>query len=75
MADNNRQYSNGEVVVHWKPSLCWHSAKCVGNLPSVFNVAKRPWVNIHGAETKEIIRVVELCPSGALSWSEEQVKN
>lgn len=71
MADNHRNYRNGEVVVHWKPELCWHAAECIRNLPEVFNVRKRPWVDVLAAPTAEIVRVVELCPSGALTWSKE----
>lgn len=70
MATNHRNYSNSEIIVHWKPELCSHSTICVKNLPKVFNASKRPWVDIKAAETKEIIKVVEMCPSGALSWSQ-----
>ncbi|HIW97072.1 MAG TPA: (4Fe-4S)-binding protein [Candidatus Tidjanibacter gallistercoris] len=69
MEANHKHYDNGEITVHWKPELCWHAAECVSRLPAVFDVKKRPWVDVQGATTEEIIRVVELCPSGALSWS------
>ena len=60
--------------MHWKPELCWHAAECVSHLPKVFNAKKRPWVDVLGASTDEIIRVVEMCPSGALSWSKTEPK-
>ena len=69
MADNHRNYTNGDITVHWKPELCWHAAACITNLPSVFDVKKRPWVTMDGAATDDIKRVVEMCPSGALTWS------
>ena len=62
------KYSNGEVTVIWQPAKCWHSGNCVNGLPAVFDSRKRPWVNIQGATTEEIIRQVKKCPSGALSF-------
>lgn len=62
-----KKYSNGEITVLWQPDKCVHAARCVKGLPSVFDVNKRPWVNMAGAGTDEIRRVVETCPSKALS--------
>lgn len=68
MSSKDRNYTNGEITVFWKPEKCWHAAACVTNLPSVFDVNRRPWVDIHGATSQEIARVVGLCPSGALTY-------
>lgn len=65
------RYSNGEIVVIWKPNRCTHSGRCVRGLPAVFNVNRKPWVDAQAAPTDEIIRQVEQCPSGALSWERE----
>lgn len=62
-----KEYSNGEVTIVWKPDLCIHSANCVKGLPGVFDTNKRPWINAEGATTQEIIDQVKKCPSGALS--------
>lgn len=62
-----KQYSNGEVTVNWKPERCWHSGKCYNGLPQVFDPDKRPWIFIQGATTQQIIDQVKKCPSGALS--------
>ncbi len=64
-----KTYTNGEITVIWQPEKCWHAAACVSNLPSVFDVNKRPWIDIHGATTQEITYVVDLCPSGALTYT------
>jgi len=66
--ENHRSYTNGEITVFWKPEKCWHAAACVSNLPKVFDVKRRPWVDIDAAPSEEIARVVELCPSGALTY-------
>lgn len=68
MAAGERTYSNGEITVIWIPEKCIHAARCVTGLPGVFNVKARPWVNMQGAATEDIKRVVESCPSGALTW-------
>jgi len=64
----DKQYTNGEVTVVWKPDLCIHSANCVKGLPEVFNNKARPWIKIDGAGTDKIVDQVKKCPSGALSY-------
>jgi len=63
-----KRYSNGEITVIWKPHLCNHSTICFAELPDVFKPADRPWVKMDGASTKEIQRVVDMCPTQALEW-------
>jgi uncharacterized Fe-S cluster protein YjdI len=65
-AERPKAYSNGEVTVFWRSDLCIHSANCLIELPDVFDSGKRPWINIKGASTEEIIRTVNTCPSRAL---------
>jgi len=63
-----KEYTNGEVTVVWQPGTCIHSELCFTGLPQVFDPKKRPWVNIDGANTEQIIKQVDKCPSGALSY-------
>jgi uncharacterized Fe-S cluster protein YjdI len=77
MKDITKKYSNGEVTIVWKPSLCQHSTICwkqATGLPSVFDPRKKPWVDPFGAPTREIITQVGKCPSGALSWIADTVQ-
>jgi uncharacterized Fe-S cluster protein YjdI len=62
------KYTNGEVTVVWKPDTCIHSRICWTELRAVFDPAKRPWVNMQGGTTEQIIEQVRKCPSGALSY-------
>ncbi|MFL5742259.1 MAG: (4Fe-4S)-binding protein [Flavisolibacter sp.] len=69
--DIQKTYSNGEVTIVWKPSLCIHSTICwkeSTGLPEVFDPRKRPWINLEGSGTEAIVMQVKKCPSGALSF-------
>lgn len=68
MSSKDRQYTNGEITVFWKPALCDHSTICFRKLPKVFNPIERPWVNINAEPTDKIIEIVDLCPTGALFY-------
>ena len=69
MDKTDRNYTNGEITVFWQPKKCIHATTCYRELIDVFNPRKRPWVNMDGASTEEIIKVVKLCPTQALSFS------
>jgi uncharacterized Fe-S cluster protein YjdI len=68
MNPEEKQYTNGEVTVVWKPDVCIHSARCWKGLIAVFNPKKRPWISMDGAPTEIIVQQVQQCPSGALSF-------
>ncbi len=67
--DRQRVYSNDHLNVVWKPGICIHSKKCWKGLIQVFNPNNRPWVNLAGATREQIIRQIDKCPSGALSYN------
>jgi uncharacterized Fe-S cluster protein YjdI len=68
MKDITKHYSNGEVTIVWKPSLCIHSGICTKGLNAVFHPQELPWITPEKATTDQIINQVKKCPSGALSY-------
>lgn len=78
-----RTYRNEQLAVLWQPALCTHCEDCIRKeakdgqprgLPEVFDLSKRPWVNINGADSEAIADQVSKCPSGALSYKWLEVK-
>jgi len=66
-----KHYTNGEITIVWKPNMCIHSKKCwygETGLLAVFNPMEKPWIKPEGATTEQIIAQIGQCPSGALSY-------
>jgi uncharacterized Fe-S cluster protein YjdI len=71
MEDITKTYPNDEITIVWKPSVCIHSTKCwkgTTGLIDVFNPRERPWIKPYGASTERIVKQIQQCPSGALSY-------
>ena len=71
MKDITKKYSNNEVTIVWKPSVCIHSKICwdeINGLKKVFNPFEKPWIKPEAATTEELIAQIKKCPSGALSY-------
>ena len=66
--DLTKEYSNGEVTIVWKNSLCKHAAECVKDNPDVFKPKEKPWIVPENSTTEAIIGTVKKCPSGALTY-------
>jgi uncharacterized Fe-S cluster protein YjdI len=63
-----QKYENNDLTVFYDPEVCIHAGDCVKGLPTVFDIAKKPWINVEGAPTEEIVEQIKQCPSGALSY-------
>ncbi len=75
MAEIIKEYSQTDITVIWKPNLCIHAAECVKGLPKIFNPDKRPWIDINAANSSELKETIDKCPSGALTYKSNTVKN
>jgi uncharacterized Fe-S cluster protein YjdI len=63
-----QEYKSDAIIVRFDPRICVHSGVCVRGLRTVFDVSKRPWVNVEGADPDVIAEQIQRCPSGALSF-------
>ena len=47
-------YETEKLIIHWKPD--------------VFEVGRKPWIMPENGKEEDIIKVIDKCPSGALSY-------
>jgi len=73
--DKRKDYVGKKITVHDNRRICSHSAECIRNLESVFNLGERPWINPDGASYESVIETVKKCPSGALSYSVDGIEH
>lgn len=63
-----KEYSAPDIVVRFDTKRCIHAAECVHGLPAVFDAERRPWIVPDAASADELAKVIEACPSGALTY-------
>jgi len=68
MPGSRKEYAGDGIVVSWEPSLCVHVGECLRGAPQSFDTRRRPWITLEGVDADEIARVVQRCPSGALTF-------
>jgi len=61
-------YRNNEIIVRFDVKTCIHSGNCLRGLPTVFDIHKRPWVNVDAEDAEAIQQTIGNCPSGALTY-------
>lgn len=74
MENSSKDYTKGNLTVTWTPSLCMHSANCVKRLHTVFDPKRSPWIDLELGEISEICQAIDLCPSGALTYTINEPK-
>lgn len=67
-AQGYKTYENEDIQVFWKPRLCQHAGACVLGNGKVFQVDRRPWIDLSQAPATEIADIIDLCPSKALQY-------
>lgn len=70
-----KKYSNDDITIVWQPSKCIHAGICVRGLPEVFHPQDRPWITMDKASTEDLKAQVDACPSGALTYYENNADN
>ena len=68
-----KEYTNGEITVTWDATKCIHSGNCVKGSPNVFKPREKPWIHMDGATSEEIMKTVDQCPSGALTYHKNSI--
>lgn len=63
-----KKYTSKDIEISWDSNTCYHAAVCIKNLPGVFNLENKPWIDPTGATVKEIKGLISQCPSGALAF-------
>lgn len=67
-----KEYTNGAITIKWEAKKCKHAGICVKTLPAVYNPKASPWIAIKNASTEELKTQIQNCPSGALSYYENE---
>ncbi|HHT40820.1 MAG TPA: (4Fe-4S)-binding protein [Actinomyces sp.] len=66
-----KTHETDELRVFWKADICQHSGNCVRGNGAVFDPKRRPWIDLSQASAEEVMRVIDTCPSGALSYEQK----
>ena len=74
VSDKKETYPGKKITIHDNRGICSHAGFCTDNLPLVFRAGQEPWIDPDAAEAAEVMRVIEMCPSGALSYSVDGVE-
>jgi CDGSH-type Zn-finger protein len=74
VADKRDTYIGMGITVHDNRGACAHAGICTQRLASVWRMGTEPWIDPDGAEVDAVIETINLCPSGALSYSIEDAE-
>lgn len=72
--DKRKNYKGNKITINDNRGICAHSALCTDNLVSVFRLGIEPWVDPDGDIPETVKKVIDMCPSGALSYSLDGVE-
>lgn len=72
--DKKESYKGKSITIHDNRGICSHAGFCTDNLPGVFRSGTEPWIDPDNADVEEIKRIIRMCPSGALSYTENQTE-
>ncbi len=73
IADKKEIFKGKDITIYDNRGICSHAGFCTSLLPLVFHGGD-PWIDPDQAEMKRIREVIEMCPSGALSYSVNEIE-
>ncbi len=68
LAKGYRKYCGDGVDIYFNGAMCAHSGNCVRGNKAIFNTKRKPWIEPNNATVREVKRVIDTCPSGALKY-------
>ena len=68
-------YVGKKITIHDNRGICAHAGFCTDSLASVFKLKTEPWIDPDGAAVEEILDTIKKCPSGALSYTVDDVEH
>lgn len=66
--DKKEHYKGKYITIHDNRGICSHAGFCTSLLSQVFHGGE-PWIDPDAVDIEKIKEVIEMCPSGALSYS------
>ena len=73
--DHRDTYVGKQISIHDNRGLCAHAGYCSDNLSTVFKFGEAPWINPDAATVQDIVETIKKCPSGALSYTLDNVEH
>ena len=73
-ADKVESYQANRITIHDNRSICAHAGHCTDGLASVFKYKSEPWIDPAAGAVEEIIETIRRCPSGALSYTLDDIR-
>jgi CDGSH-type Zn-finger protein len=73
--DKRDNYVGRRITIHDNRGICSHAGYCTDTLESVFRLGEEPWIDPDGAPAREIMDTIKRCPSGALSYTVDNIEH
>lgn len=73
--DKRESYQGKKITIHDNRGICAHAGRCTDDLASTFRLKEEPWIHPDAASVDKIIATIQTCPSGALSYSVDDVEH
>ena len=73
--NKRKNYVGKQITIHDNRGICAHAGYCSDNLSSVFKFGEEPQIDPDGATVKDMINTIGKCPSGALSYTVDNVEH
>ena len=74
-AKNKRiAYAGKRITIFDNRAVCAHAGHCTDGLAAVFRHHDTPWIEPDAAAVNQIVAIIKICPSGALSYAIEGIE-